>query len=203
MKEAFVARQPIFDAALRISGYELLFRTSALENFYRHDDPYEADTRLIHDSFHRFGLDSLVGGRSVYLNASRRALVEGLVRAFPVEQTVIEILENVPPDDEVLEACRALKAQGYSLALDDFVFREELCSFLELADVVKVDFLDPEAEPETVPTRFARPGLRFLAEKIESKQAFEQAKRWGYELFQGYYLQRPEILRWQAPAPSP
>lgn len=203
MSEVFLARQAIFDPSLHVQGYELLFRSSALENRFAHHDPDEADDRLHHDSIHRFGLDSVADGRCIYLNATRRALVQNLVRFFPRHRTVVEILETVSPDPEVLRACAYLKKQGYVIALDDFVFREELEELLALADIVKVDFLDPKATPERIPSRFSRPGLRFLAEKIESEEAFEQAKRWGYTLFQGYYLRRPEILKWTAPDPLP
>ena len=108
MPEIFVARQPIFDRALHVYGYEILFRQSSLENFFSHPDPDEAAVRVIHDSLHVFGLDVLAQDRRIFFNVTRQVLVENLVRMLPRERTVVELLENIEPDEEVIEACRAL-----------------------------------------------------------------------------------------------
>lgn len=195
MPEIFVARQPIFDRALHVYGYEILFRHSSLENFFAHPDPDEAALRVIHDSLHVFGLDVLAQDRRIFFNVTRQVLVENLVRMLPRERTVVELLETVEPDEEVIEACRALKEAGYLLALDDFVIFPGCEPLLELADIVKVDFLASEQEARReVPTRFAREGLRFLAEKVETGAQFREALELGYDLFQGYFFRRPEIL---------
>ena len=41
----------------------------------------------------------------------------------------------------VIEACRKLKARGYQLALDDFVWEPKFEPLLQLADYIKVDFV--------------------------------------------------------------
>ncbi|WP_373046794.1 EAL and HDOD domain-containing protein [Vulgatibacter sp.] len=195
MEEVFVARQPIFDRSLRVFGYEILFRHSSFENFFSHHDPDEAATRVIHDSLHVFGLDVLAQDRRIFFNVTRSVLVENLVRILPVERTVVELLETVEPDPEVIEACRALKAAGYTLALDDFVIYPGCEPLLELADIVKVDFLaSPREAREEVPRRFRRKGLLFLAEKVETAEDFHEALELGYDLFQGFFFRRPEIL---------
>lgn len=195
MEEVFVARQPIFDRTLRVYGYELLFRHSPLENFFAYPDPDEAATRVIHDSLHVFGLDLLAQDRRIFINVTRSVLVENLVQLLPRERTVVELLETVQPDEEVLQACRTLKAAGYTLALDDFVIFPGCEPLLELADIVKVDFAasDSVARAE-MPIRFRREGLLFLAEKVETAEEFHEALGLGYDLFQGYFFRRPEIL---------
>lgn len=35
------------------------------------------------------------------------------------ERVVIEVLEDVVPDEAVIKRCRALRADGYEIALDD------------------------------------------------------------------------------------
>lgn len=195
MDEVFVARQPIFDRALRVYGYEILFRHSSFENFFSHPDPDEAASRVIHDSLHVFGLDVLAQDRRIFFNVTRSVLVENLVRMLPRERTVVELLETVSPDPEVIAACESLKAAGYTLALDDFVVYPGCEPLLDLADIVKVDFLvSPSSARAEVPARFRRPGLLFLAEKVETAEDFREALELGYDLFQGYFFRRPEIL---------
>jgi EAL and modified HD-GYP domain-containing signal transduction protein len=43
--------------------------------------------------------------------------------------------------------------------------------------------------------RLARPGLQLLAEKVETHEVFERCKRAGYDLFQGYFFERPQLMR--------
>jgi EAL and modified HD-GYP domain-containing signal transduction protein len=74
-------------------------------------------------------------------------LVGGTATALPKERVVVEILEDVPPDEAVLAICRDLRNAGYVVALDDFCFEEDRRPFLDVVDIVKVDFraTTPEA----------------------------------------------------------
>ena len=42
----------------------------------------------------------------------------------------MEVLEDITADTEFIEAVRSLSAQGYTIALDDFVYRESLLDSL-------------------------------------------------------------------------
>src|SRR6185295_5857897 len=106
-----------------------------------------------------------------------------------------ELLESVRADSDVLAACRRLKAQGFTLALDDFVLRAGEEPLLELCDIWKVDFLTFKGDARTRLVRqHSRPGLTFLAEKVETHEDFVDAKRDGFALFQGYFFCRPQML---------
>lgn len=194
MNEAQVARQPIFDRELRIYGFELLFRQNPFENYFDFPDADEAVERLVHDSLHVFGLDRLSPGRWAFVNLTERPLLEGLARQLPKDRVVVEILETVRPTPEVVAACRALKEEGYVIALDDFVFHESLEELVRLADIVKVDFLDERSDPLEEARRLGDRGITLLAEKIETPGAFRRALDWGYDLFQGNFFAPPEIL---------
>jgi c-di-GMP-related signal transduction protein len=122
--DVFVARQPILDSRRRTTAYELLFR-SGPENVFPRVDGTFASARVLHDSLHVFGLDTLAPRKRVYINVTRDILLKDVVRVLPPERIVVEILETVTPDDEVLAVCRRLKREGYLIALDDFVFRPD------------------------------------------------------------------------------
>lgn len=192
--ELFIARQPIFDVKQKVYAYELLFR-SGLHNYFDCDDIDHASSSVIANSFLLFGLDEMTDGHWAFLNCTRKVLVDNLATALPKKQAVIEILESVEPDAEVIEACRRLKRQGYVLALDDFVYHKDFEPLLELADIVKVDFLQSgPGERQRISTLLRRRGIRLLAEKVETQEEFEQALAMGYELFQGYFFSKPVIL---------
>jgi EAL and modified HD-GYP domain-containing signal transduction protein len=115
---------------------------------------------------------------------------------LPKDQVVLEILESVEPDEEVVEACKKLKRLGYLIALDDFVYRESFTPLLKFVDIIKVDFLSTNAEErKQIHDRIQASGQkRFLAEKLETQEDFEEASELGYHYFQGYFFSRPVIL---------
>jgi EAL and modified HD-GYP domain-containing signal transduction protein len=81
------------------------------------------------------------------------------------------------------------------LALDDFVFRPEYELLLPFTDLVKVDFLVTRGpERAELAHRFAPRGITMVAEKVESYEEFEAGLEAGYELFQGYFFCRPEMV---------
>ena len=190
----FVARQPILDVRQRTCAYELLFRSST-ENFFPRVDGTYASSRILHDSLHVFGFDALSSRQRVYINVTREVLVKELVRVLPPERVTVELLETIEPDAEVVAACARLARDGYQIALDDFIFRPGYEALIAVADIIKVDFTQTRGDERArVVERFGSPRVRMLAEKIETKAEFEEAVRLGYQLFQGYFFARPEIL---------
>ncbi len=192
--EHFIARQPIFDTAGRVFAYELLFR-SGLHNYFDSDNPDQAAASVIANSHLLFSLEEMTGRTKAFINCTRRVLLEDLMTTLPQQQAVVEVLEDVVPDADLIAACRRLKEKGYILALDDFVYNENYDSLLELADIVKVDFLlSPVEEQERLARQLIPRGIKMLAEKVETHEVYEQAKAMGYQLFQGYFFARPVII---------
>ncbi|HTV55861.1 MAG TPA: HDOD domain-containing protein [Terriglobia bacterium] len=187
-----VARQPIFTRRETVYGYELLFR-SGLANLFDGKDG-EAASRAVADQLITVG-QSLTHGRKAFINCTAEFLLREFVTLLPPTNTVVEILETVKPDPEVVSACRKLKRAGYTIALDDFVAQDRLEPFIELADIIKVDFmLAPVSVRKDLIQEFAPRGVRMLAEKVETRQEFDEALAAGYEYFQGHFFSRPEIV---------
>ncbi|MGA2956293.1 MAG: HDOD domain-containing protein [Thermodesulfobacteriota bacterium] len=193
--EAFIARQPIFDSQQKVFAYELLFR-SGLDNMFKHPDPDQATAKVITDAFSLFNTSALTEGKRAFINLTRDTLLKEYIFLIPKEFIVAEITESIDPDSEVVEACRKLKQSGYLLALDDFVYEDRYAPLMDLADFIKVDFLSTsESERRSLCERFAPSGIRPLAEKVETAEAFSEAFQIGYPYFQGYFFCRPTIFR--------
>jgi EAL and modified HD-GYP domain-containing signal transduction protein len=142
------------------------------------------------------GLDQLTSRRAAYLNFTREMLLGRVYTLLPADAVVIELLENVEPDEEVEEACEELVDAGYTLALDDFVWSEKYSRLLELTTIVKVDVLNrPACELDEVAQRLASYDVRLLAERVETSEVRAMCAGLGYELFQGYYFARPEMVK--------
>ena len=54
------------------------------------------------------------------------------------DRVIIEVLEDVPADDEVLAGIAALRARGHRIALDDYSVRQSDRGLLDVADIVKL-----------------------------------------------------------------
>ncbi len=192
--EVFLARQPIFDKNLKVCAYELLFRSS-LDNYFSHPSRDHASSKVIADSFLLFDLESLTGGEKAFINVTADVLLKEFALLLPQKLTVLEILENVEPDDAVLAACRELKKTGYLLALDDFVYEDKYRPFVDLADYIKVDFLESDMNRNRDLVRqFGHKDIKFLAEKVETKEVLDKALSIGYEYFQGFFFSKPVII---------
>ena len=197
--DLYVARQPIFDPNQRVTGYELLFRNST-DNRYDFNDGSQASRLTVNTSVNVVGLMSVVGDVNAWVNLPRELIVNEFHHVLPSDRIVVELLEDIEPDDDVIAACRRMKQHGYTLALDDFVFdrHARYAPLIELADAVKIDLLQTTVE-ESAPmiAQYARPGLTFLAEKVEDHDQFEAAKQAGFGLFQGFFFCKPEVLHEQ------
>jgi len=192
--DSFIARQPIFDDQQRVYGYELLFR-SGLDNVFRSSDPDQATSKVLTDSLSLFNFSTLTGGKRGFINITRDILLKDYVLLMPKDQIVVEVLETIQPDAEVIEACRRLKEAGYLLAMDDFVYSEAYQPLVDLADFIKVDFLQTDGdERQELLKKCRRKGSRFLAEKVENRDTFDEAKKIGYSFFQGYFFSKPTVL---------
>ena len=192
--EHFIARQPIFDTHRRVYAYELLFR-SGLKNYFDSDNQDQAAASVIANSNLLFNLTDMTGSTRAFINCTRRVLLEGLMTTLPRQQAVVEILEDIEPDEQLIKACRSLKEQGYTLALDDFVYHQNFEPLIELADIIKVDFLLSSPEQQQQLARMMIPrGIKMLAEKVETHETYEQARDMGYQLFQGYFFAKPVIV---------
>lgn len=187
-RQIFIGRQPIFDRDLQVYGYELLFRDGKA-NSAEVLDGDQATAQTLVNGIMDFGLEQVVGNRLAFVNLTRGFLLDQ--GRLPAMQTrlVLEVLEDISPDAEILAA------RGYTIALDDFTYREELLPLVRSAQIIKLDL--PQIGIEALPTHVERLrpyGLRLLAEKVETHEQFELCKSLGIDYFQGFFLSRPVTL---------
>ena len=89
-----------------------------------------------------------------------------------------------------------MAADGYTIALDDFVYRPELEPLIAMATIIKFDFrLTPKEAIGDSLKQLSSNHLCLLAEKVETHDEFEAARKMGFELFQGYFFCKPEIIQ--------
>ncbi|MFZ7120497.1 MAG: EAL and HDOD domain-containing protein [Eubacteriaceae bacterium] len=192
--EIFLARQPIFDIYKRVIGYELLYRSDRAFNFFNQINGDIATSTVISNSIN-MNLSTLSNNKKVFINFTEKLLNDEVATLLPKELLVIEILENIVPNEHLISKCRKLKENGYTLALDDFIYNKKYLPLIEISNILKVDFLKTSIQDKiSLVRKFSSYDRKLLAEKIETNQDFEMAKKMGYTLFQGYFFCKPEII---------
>ncbi|MCC5796714.1 MAG: HDOD domain-containing protein [Methylophaga sp.] len=195
--KVIIGRQAIFDRDMNVFAYELLFRSDSSANVanFTAEQADMATSRVINHAFMEIGIERVLGEHIGFINLTRTFLLSDDPLPFTQEKIVLEVLEDIELDDSLLSAVQNLVKQGYTLALDDFVLNEHLKPLVQLAKIIKVDVLNvSEAELRAHVNELKLFPVRLLAEKIETRDMFTLCKELGFELFQGYYFSRPNII---------
>ncbi|EDP57232.1 EAL and HDOD domain-containing protein [Vibrio sp. AND4] len=205
MKNAYVARQPIFNCKRQTLGYELLFRDGESNAYPAHIDSNRATYRLIVENFLSVGTNPMIESSRCFINFPQQSLLRRLPRSLPKSKIVVEVLETCQPTDELFEAIRELYCEGYLIALDDFTLTDDWRRFLPYVHIVKLDIMAMGLEKACDLVKLhtqSRCKYRFLAERVETKAEFEAAKKAGFKLFQGFFFSKPEVMQTKYVSPE-
>ena len=190
-----IGRQPILDRDERITAYELLFRSpgEAQANIV---DPVAATATVILGTLSGFGVERVLGKHKGFVNVDEKLLFDDSLELLPPESIVLELLESIRPTQAVVQRCEQLCARGWKLALDDHEYAQEFEPLYPLVDVVKIDLtISPLDTIGPAMAQLRRHKVRLLAEKVETRQQFQDCYDLGFDLFQGYYFARPVTMK--------
>jgi EAL and modified HD-GYP domain-containing signal transduction protein len=197
-----VGRQGVYDARKVLTSYELLFRAG--ERIGEDEVAGEqATSQVIASTFGTFGLENIAGGKPVFINFTR-AFLTGII-PIPVEPegVIVEVVENVVVDRELLTGVLDLRREGYRISIDHYQGGLDRSALVELADYVKINvnrtssLLMPglvEAGKDA--------GVLVVAKGVEDAASFQRCQALGFDLYQGYHLQRPTVLEQRTLSPS-
>jgi EAL and modified HD-GYP domain-containing signal transduction protein len=186
-----VARQPIFDRAEAITGFEILYR-SLTGPF---TDAEGATSTVIVQSLADIGLERLVGDSRAFINVTRDFLLKVRPLPMPPERVVLELVGTHSADPELLEALRDAVDAGFQIALDGFRFAPGLEPLLDVASVVKLDIRALSGASLVSQIRELRErGLTAIALKVETREEYEACRAMGFDGFQGYFFAEPAVV---------
>ncbi|PIQ38228.1 MAG: hypothetical protein COW59_02885 [Lysobacterales bacterium CG17_big_fil_post_rev_8_21_14_2_50_64_11] len=195
---SMVARQAILDREQKLFGYELLFRATLTDRHANISDGDAATARVLMQALVDIGIERLVGDSFALINMTRRLLLQHELLPISGKRIGLELLENEEVDELLLTALGELSRRGYLIVLDDFVLAEqtpEIDALLELADIIKIEIPNrSDSELAEQVTRLRRFRARLVAEKVETHDDFQRCLALGFDLFQGYFFFRPEII---------
>jgi len=203
MKEIYLGRQPIYDPALRVEGYQLsYYPTEAGET--SKDAPLLGiemeHTQILFDTLTEMGLERLVGESKVFLNVARDLLVQGSLSQFmgASERLVFEVVADIVIDEPLIEALKALRQEGYHFLLDEYADNDAYRALLEAVEYVRLNIsATPEPEARRLLTYFHQRGLAVIASGIADQHQLEMSQKVGFDFFQGRHFSQPRLLKFQ------
>ncbi len=194
--DIFVARQPIFNRMQEVVAYELLYRESEQNFFSGNVASNVATSILLMNSYLNFGIEHLVGHHRAFVNFDKQLIDNDIPQLLNKESVVIELLEDIVPDEAFIEKIKTLKNAGYTVAIDDFIDSYEFLELVELCDIIKVEFMGESRESIEKICRTWKPkGKLLLAEKVETREEYDWAKSIGFDYFQGYFFSKPSMVK--------
>lgn len=203
MKEVFLGRLPILDCHQNLVAFELLFRSGNHANASVIDNS-AASANVIIDTYGQLGIENVLGKRRGFIKVDAELLMSDAIRLLPKKHVVLEILRSVEITDEIMQRCIELKGKGYQLALSDAVKLtdeyERLLPFIHIARI-NVNTLDKTTLTATL-KKLRRWPILLLAEKVENQEMATHCASLNFQMLQGFFFAKPEIISGKRIDPS-
>jgi len=195
--EYMIGRQAIVSRSEEIVAYELLFRSTQSPDWASVQNDVQATSNTIMNTLSSFGTEAIMGRHRGFVNVDADLLMNDALEILPPSLFGLELLETMAITPQVVDRCRELKSKGYVLSLDDHVYHPRYAELYDgVVDVIKIDVL--ETDPETMPQvleRFRRFPVKLLAEKVDTTERYQECRRLGFDLFQGYIFSHPSVMK--------
>jgi c-di-GMP phosphodiesterase len=215
VRDFYLGRQPVLDRNQALYGYELLFRSTGPTAGERAPGAAQAGiadapgaglsaTAAVIAHTAQLGLARAIGDATCFLNVDADVLDSDIFAFLPRERTVLEIVSSVRPNDAVLARLKQLAGHGFRFALDGVSDDDaRLQRLLPLVRFVKLDMRAiPRDTLASLVTRLQAMDKLLVAEKVETRSAYQAALDLGFDYFQGYYFARPSVLGGRKLSPS-
>ncbi len=192
----FLARQPIFDKQLDLFAYELLFRSNQANlSGVTVENGDIATSQVISTTFLEFGIDRVLNNKLGFINLTRAFITGEIPVPFSPNQVVLEILEDIAIDDEVIEGVKRLASEGYTIALDDFIYHTDTEPLIECAKIIKIDLLALSDKELIEHVKILKKHhVKLLAEKVETHEQHQFCQQLGFDYYQGYFFCKPTVI---------
>ncbi len=200
--ERVVARQPIIGVDDQVVGFQLLQRATS-EAIWTRSDATETVTvsALLGDV--SFDIDVLFGDTQLFCHPGPELLTGTAPVSRPTRRTVLEVPATLGTDDAIVDRCRVLSREGYSIAVELPAWQPGIEALLTLADLVSIDLAATPREQVVDLVAQCRPyGVTMLATRCLTELDLAWAADAGFQLFQGPAVQHPVEVRGGTLAPS-
>jgi len=194
MAEIFVGRQPIYTRDLDVYAYELMpHLTSDTEKTLNADT---VTSQVIINSFMEIGIDKLVGKEIAFLTLTEHFLLSDYELPLPADKVILKIPSHVDVTPDVMTGVQNLVKAGFKIALDNYLQYTSLQPLASMASIIDInieDLTDTEIRAHLRVLKKLHPIV--LADHVTSHDKYDICRDAGVDYFQGYFLNRPRIVK--------
>ncbi|MEK7779582.1 MAG: HDOD domain-containing protein [Pseudomonadota bacterium] len=192
----FLGRQPILDRDQNLVAFELLFRQEENEEGVTVTNELAASSNVIVNAYGQFGIQNVLGNQRGFINADPELIMSDIISLLPSKHVVLELRETAEITPEFLRRCGELKKNGYQFALDNVIaINAQVEQLLTIVSIVKVNVLELDKENLTkLVAALNRWPVLLLALKVETCEQQAHCMQLGFQMFQGYFFAKPEVL---------
>lgn len=194
-----ISKQKIFDNKNKLFAYELLFKDSS-EEITGLVATVAETSKLIISSISSTELDKLLGRDTVaFINVDEHTLTKGILDVLDNKRFILNIIEDIDLTDKVVAKIIQYKKRGFQISIENFDSSADMIKkftrLFNFIDIIKMDIVLSEKQNlEKVMNKFKGGRIKLLAENIETKEDLTEYINMGFDYFQGYYLDKPEVM---------
>jgi c-di-GMP phosphodiesterase len=189
----FIARQPIYDAAMTVAAFELLYKPVGKGATA---DPRQAALQALSSAALEIGFDRIAGSLPVHMNFPAELLTDVPQLPFPPDRVIVDVREEALAEPKAVVGLQGLRTRGHATALNGYSRLSGDTALLTGFNIVKLQISKraPEELPRIVNELKAR-NVQLIATGVETVEQFERCIALGFEGFQGDFLHHPQTFR--------
>ncbi|MDL2218396.1 diguanylate cyclase [Christensenellaceae bacterium OttesenSCG-928-M15] len=189
LKDLYINIQPILTALGRTFGYELIDRGNEGVENERSVSLTDFDRTL-----DALGLDDMQNNSHYFISCNANLHNEQVRSNLPKDKFIIQINLQPTIHEADLKSYAKLRAYGYSLAMNGLTSGNATSALIELMDYGK---FAPHGMTELMQDKMIvrYPNKTFIALHVDTHAQYEEAKRRGFKLYQGYFFNKPAVTK--------
>lgn len=191
-----IARQVIVNADRQVVGYELFNRARAADAHTA-----ASDAALLFSALSNAGPEGLLGDKTLFINCTHDTLSVGHLDLIHPDRVVLEIqpLSGHFASDIArhTRTLTELQKRGFRFAFDHSVLTPAYAAWLPMASYIKLDLiaLDGDSFERLACAAQTYSNAELIAEKVETAAQFDQVTAYGINLYQGFWLGTPKLVK--------
>lgn len=184
--QTYIVKQPIHDRDNNLSAYAVIYRENKDDATVETDDRIAANT--IANILPQLSDSNFFEGKSVFLTFTEALLHQDIPSIFDPDKLVLQTEYDVLLNSDALELIKGYKKMGYCIALMEFQFNPRYISMLDEVDIIKLNMSMPSSSTESIAAIANELKIQIVGTNIDSKEAFEYAKKLNVDFMQGQYI---------------
>ena len=199
MNSIFISKQKMINRKHDTYAYELIFKNDS-DEVEELSSSVKNTSKLIMSSITSTELNKLLGRKALaFINVNEEVLSKGILDVLDKDRFILNILENIELSEKIISKIVQYRKRGFRLSLEHFDSSAQMIKkfsrLFNYIDILKMDLaLSEPSNLEKVMKKFQGSRIKLLAQNIENKKDMHKYFEMGFDYFQGYYIDKPEVI---------